>query len=202
MPFDARHVLIDVAVAADLELMCCQQVIAELLDVLDLIARRALPIIGTIRAPMVLQILGENGDLAIILRAEHEPEVALDLLMSIQIILEAGKGTSLIGIDARIGRRVLGHEEIVLGVGALGIQEPWVRRGRAHEALSLLGALVLRSIELQIGTGTQETDTDRVIAGLFSARMRTQEADEADGHARRLVANQALDVHLRIQNEE
>jgi len=121
---------------------------------LPILAARALPIVAT-----ALIVIGSVDDLvkspALTL---GQPVLACVLHVAIQIVLAALKRA--LRVETRIvfpGEE--GHEQEVLFIGGLGVEEAWITGGRTKKALLLLRTGPNRErVEMEECPRTQQTD--------------------------------------------
>jgi len=181
---------------AILVLMRCPEMILELLDAEYLVAHTAQPVARTIVPAVRLFILGEDDLLAVFPPAEQDPVRTLRSEMPVEIVLRARESAAVRGMDARVFLAVHRHEQEILGVRRIGIQQAWFRRRRADETFALRDALVFWFVQFQVRPRAREAHADGIVAGLFRGRGGAIETDETDRDADRLMADEAVDIDL------
>lgn len=180
---------------AILVLMRYPEMLLELLDAEHLIAHTAESVTHTIVSAVRLFIFGEDAFFAMFPPTEKDPVRTFGSEMPVKIVLHAREFAAVRGMDARVFLTVHRHEQEILGIRGIGIQQARFRCRRADETFPVRGAIIFRFVQFQIRPSAREAHADSIIAGLFTGRRGAIKTDEADRDADRFMTDEAMDLH-------
>lgn len=128
--------------------------------------------------------------------ARDGPVGAFQLDVMIQLVLGALETTALIVMKTWvILLAVMGHHEEILLVGIDRRQLRTPDHGRAGQAFPGIHPVIPFLIELEVLSGTRQTNPGDGITGGLTGFIPTRETDEPHGDADILMTDTALDIH-------